>query len=168
MIRQMSKKFGRNKPATIDEDEPSVTVVNNNEARTPMQEEGLREMAINDEDFADDDDGRGNLERTVRARDNTIISMDKKRLEKDTELAALQKELNEERLRQMEEAILHNLESERLKKQTEAMEERLEALERDMQDREASTMPTALVYHFYGSYLVYRLTISINRFAGNT
>jgi hypothetical protein len=38
----------------------------------------------------------------------------------------------------MEEAILHKLESERLKKQTEAMEERLEALERDMQDKEAS------------------------------
>ena len=145
MIRQMSKKFGRiSKPETIDEDEPSVTMVNNNstnETRTPMQEQGLRDMAMGDDndDFEDDDDGRGNLERTVRSRDHTIIAMDKKRLEKDTELQALQKELNEERLKQMEEAILHKLESERLQKQTEAMEERLEALERDMQDKEVST-----------------------------
>lgn len=138
----MSKKFAR-KPETIDEDEPSVTMVNsstNEVGRSPMQEQGLRDMAMgddgDDEDF--EDDGRGNLEKTVRARDHTIISMDKKRLEKDTELQALQKELNEERLKQMEEAILHKLESERLKKQTEAMEERLEALERDMQDKEVS------------------------------
>jgi chromosome segregation ATPase len=138
MIRQMSKKFGRmGKHPTIDEDEPSVMVVDNND-RTPMQAEGIRDMAGNDDDYIEeDDDGRGTLEKTVRARDNTIISMDKKRLEKDNELAALQKELNEERLKQMEEAILHKLESERLKKQTEAMEERLEALERDMQDKEA-------------------------------
>lgn len=85
----------------------------------------------------DDDDDRSSLEKTVRARDATVISMDKKRLETDNELVALQKELDEERLRQMEEAILHQLESERLKKQTEALEERLEALERDMQDKEA-------------------------------
>ena len=85
----------------------------------------------------DDDDNRSSLEKTVRARDATIISMDKKRLETDNELVALQKELDEERQKQMEEAILHQLESERLKKQTEAMEERLEALERDMLDKEA-------------------------------
>ena len=132
MIRQMSKKLGIGKPHKIDEDSPMVMVVDTD--RTQMQEVGLRDMA---DEYDEGDDDRATLEKTVRARDATIISMDKKRLEKDNELAALQKELDEERLRQMEEAILHKLEAERLKKQTEAMEERLEALERDMQDRDA-------------------------------
>ena len=137
MIRQkISSKFGRNKPDRIDEDEPTVTMVENDN-RAPLQVEGLREMVVEEEYEEDDGDGRATLERTVRARDNTIISVDKKRLEKDNELQVLQKELHEERLKQMEEAILHKLESERLIKQTEAMEERLEALERDMQDKEA-------------------------------
>jgi chromosome segregation ATPase len=90
------------------------------------------------EDFGDDpNDNRSSLERAVRARDTTISSMEKKRLEKEQELAALQKELEEERLKQMQEAILHRLEADRLQRQTEAMEERLEALERDMQDKDA-------------------------------
>mmetsp|Transcript_7189 Transcript_7189/g.16397 ORF Transcript_7189/g.16397 Transcript_7189/m.16397 type:complete len:268 (-) Transcript_7189:252-1055(-) len=82
-------------------------------------------------------DARESLENNVRARDTAISSMEKKRLEKEQELAALQKELEEERLKQMEEAILHRLEADRLQRQTEAMEERLQALERDMQDKDA-------------------------------
>ena len=89
---------------------------------------------------ADDDEedkSRNNLEKSIRSRDTSISAMEKKRLEKEQELAALQKELEEERLKQMEEAILHRLEADRLQRQTQAMEDRLEALERDMQDKEA-------------------------------
>lgn len=126
----MSKKFGRGKNTpSINEDNPVSLTEDDREFR--------EERRIRDLEDDDDDDDRSSLEKTVRARDATIISMDKKRLETDNELAALQKELDEERLKQMEEAILHQLESERLKKQTEAMEGRLEALERDMQDKEA-------------------------------
>mmetsp|Transcript_19182 Transcript_19182/g.31839 ORF Transcript_19182/g.31839 Transcript_19182/m.31839 type:complete len:296 (+) Transcript_19182:252-1139(+) len=89
------------------------------------------------EDADDPNDNRASLERSVRGRDSTISGMEKKRQEKETELASLQKELEEERLKQMEEAILHRLEADRLQRQTEAMEERLEALERDMQDKDA-------------------------------
>jgi chromosome segregation ATPase len=133
MIRQMSKKFGRGNGRTpsIGEDDPVALVIENDRE---FQAERMRDLGDDDDDV---DDGRSSLEKTVRARDATIIAMDKKRLEADSELAALQKELDEERLKQMEEAILHQLESERLKKQTEAMEERLDALERDMQDKEA-------------------------------
>jgi chromosome segregation ATPase len=80
---------------------------------------------------------RGDLEKQVRARDANISSLEKIRLEKHQELAALQKELEEERLRQMKESILHRIEVERLKRQTRAVEERLEALEKDMQDKDA-------------------------------
>jgi len=80
---------------------------------------------------------RGDLEKEVRARDANISALEKTRLEKHHELAALQKELEEERLRQMKEAILHRIEVERLKRQTKAVEERLEALEKDMQDKDA-------------------------------
>jgi chromosome segregation ATPase len=80
---------------------------------------------------------RGDLEKQVRARDANISGLEKTRLEKHQELAALQKELEEERLRQMKEAILHRIEVERLKRQTKAVEERLEALEKDMQDKDA-------------------------------
>lgn len=80
---------------------------------------------------------RGDLERQVRARDANISSLEKIRLEKHQELAALQAELEEERLRQMKESILHRVEVERLKRQTKAVEERLGALERDMQDKDA-------------------------------
>lgn len=80
---------------------------------------------------------RGDLEKQVREKDANISSMEKHRLEKHQELAALQKELEEERLRQMKESILHRIEVERLKRQTKAVEERLEALEKDMQDKDA-------------------------------
>jgi chromosome segregation ATPase len=80
---------------------------------------------------------RGDLEKQIRDRDANISSLEKVRLEKHQELAALQKELEEERLRQMKESILHRIEVERLKRQTKAVEERLEALEKDMQDKDA-------------------------------
>ena len=90
------------------------------------------------QDAVDDpNDHRASLERSVRTRDSTVSGMEKKRQEKEAELAALQKELEYERLKQMEEAILHRLEADRLQRQTQAMEERLEALERDMQDKDA-------------------------------
>jgi chromosome segregation ATPase len=85
----------------------------------------------------DPNDQRSTLERSIRSRDSTVLGMEKKRQEKEAELAALQKELEHERLKQMEEAILHRLEVDRLQRQTQAMEERLEALERDMQDKDA-------------------------------
>mmetsp|Transcript_6432 Transcript_6432/g.11802 ORF Transcript_6432/g.11802 Transcript_6432/m.11802 type:complete len:314 (+) Transcript_6432:38-979(+) len=80
---------------------------------------------------------RGDLEKQVRDRDANISSLERIRLEKHQELTALQKELDEERLRQMKESILHRIEVERLKRQTKAVEERLEALEKDMQDKDA-------------------------------
>jgi len=52
-------------------------------------------------------------------------------------LDGLKKELEAEKLKQMQNEILHQLEKDRLERQTRAMEERLEALERDMQDKEA-------------------------------
>ena len=59
------------------------------------------------QDAVDDpNDQRASLERTVRNRDSTVSGMEKKRQEKEAELAALQKELEHERLKQMEEAIL--------------------------------------------------------------
>jgi chromosome segregation ATPase len=80
---------------------------------------------------------RWDLEKQVQTRDANISSLEKVRLEKQRELATLQKELEEERLRQMKESILHRIEVERLKRQTKAVEERLEALEKDMQDKDA-------------------------------
>lgn len=97
----------------------------------------IRPSAFAGADDDEEDLSRNTLEKTIRSRDSTISGMEKKRLEKEQELAALQKELEEERLKQMEEAILHRLEADRLQRQTLAMEERLEALERDMQDKEA-------------------------------
>lgn len=75
--------------------------------------EGLdgREVAIDNPN-----DHRPLLERLVQSQDASISSMEEKQ-----ELAALQKEIEEERLKQMEAAILHCL----------------EALERDMQDKDA-------------------------------
>lgn len=124
MIRQLSSLTGRRATKTEGEESgPNSRVVTGTV------------------DFGEDDDNpndtRARLENNVRARDSTVSSMEKKRLEKEQELAALQKELEEERLKQMEEAILHRLEADRLQRQTEAMEERLEALERDMQDKDA-------------------------------
>eukprot|EP00934_Nitzschia_sp_Nitz4_P001754 Nitzschia sp. Nitz4//scaffold51_size120721//87883//88704//NITZ4_003739-RA/size120721-processed-gene-0.131-mRNA-1//1//CDS//3329553898//1754//frame0 len=85
----------------------------------------------------EEEGARADLEKEVRSRDANISALEKTRLEKHQELTALQKELEEERLRQMKEAILHRIEVERLKRQTKAVEERLQALEKDMQDKDA-------------------------------
>ncbi len=110
-MRQLSKGLGRNKGGDGFDGRPEA--------------------------LDDPNDQRASLERSVRSRDATVSGMEKKRQEKEAELAALQKELEYERLKQMEEAILHRLEADRLQRQTKAMEERLEALERDMQDKDA-------------------------------
>lgn len=111
MMRQLSKGLGRNKGGDGFDGRPEA--------------------------IDDPNDHRASLERSVRSRDATVSGMEKKRQEKEAELAALQKELEHERLKQMEEAILHRLEADRLQRQTQAMEERLAALERDMQDKDA-------------------------------
>jgi len=80
---------------------------------------------------------RADLEKEVRARDAELSALEKTRLEKAQELEALQRELEEERLRQMKESILHRIEVERIKRQTKAVEERVKALETDMLDKEA-------------------------------
>lgn len=80
---------------------------------------------------------RADLEKEVRARDTELSTLEKTRLEKHQELEALQKELEEERLRQMKESILHRIEVERIKRQTKAVEDRVQALETDMMDKEA-------------------------------
>ena len=85
----------------------------------------------------EDEGTRADLEKEVRARDIELSALEKTRLEKAHELEALQKELEEERLRQMKESILHRIEVERIKRQTKAVEERVQALETDMMDKEA-------------------------------
>jgi chromosome segregation ATPase len=107
---------------------------------TPDVHAGTVAVVAGDEDYIEEEGGggmRGDLEKQVRARDANISSLEKLKLEKQQELAALQKELEGERLRQMKESILHRIEVERLKRQTRAVEERLEALEKDMQDKDA-------------------------------
>lgn len=104
-------------------------------AKPSMDEKNLHPDVVN---LDEEEEGiRADLEKEVRARDALLSTLEKTRMEKNQELAALQKELEEERLRQMKEAILHRIEVERLKRQTKAIEERLEALEKDMQDKDA-------------------------------
>jgi len=95
------------------------------------------EMKIKVEDEPEEDPERTALEKEVRHRDALIITLEKARQEKQEELAAVQKELFEERLQQMKEALVHKIESERIKRQTAHAEERLKALETDMQDKAA-------------------------------
>jgi len=80
---------------------------------------------------------RADLEKEVRSRDTDLSGLEKLRLEKQNELANIQKELDSERLIQMKEAILHRIEVERLKRQTKAVEERFTVLENDMQNTDA-------------------------------
>lgn len=63
--------------------------------------------------------------------------LDRARQEKQQQLTALEKELEKERLAQMTEALVHKIESERIKRMTEHAEDRLQALEQDMQDKAA-------------------------------
>lgn len=88
--------------------------------------------------LVEEDEGeRADLERDIRSKDANISGLEKMRMEKEQELESLQKELDEERLLQMKESILHRIEVERLKRQTKAVEERLAVLEKDMQNKEA-------------------------------
>lgn len=88
--------------------------------------------------LVEEDEGeRADLEREIRSKDANISGLEKVRMEKEQELESLRKELDEERLLQMKESILHRIEVERLKRQTKAVEERLEVLEKDMQNKEA-------------------------------
>merc|ERR1712050_517351 len=73
----------------------------------------------------------------VRQRDSSISALEKTRAEKKEQLKALEAELEKERLDQMKEALMHKIETERIKKQTGHAEERLKALENDMHDKAA-------------------------------
>jgi hypothetical protein len=92
--------------------------------------------------LTEEDEGeRGELESDVRSKDAKISGLDKLRMEKEQELESLQKELDAEQLLQMKESILHRIEVERLKRQTKAVEERLTVLEKDMQNKEETSIP---------------------------
>ena len=103
-------------------------------AATPEPE---KEMKIKVEDEPEEDPVRAELEDQVRQRDSSISALEKARQEKQQELEQLEKELEDERLQQMKEALTHKIESERIKRQTQHAEERLKALEHDMQDKAA-------------------------------
>lgn len=94
-------------------------------------------MKITVEDEPEIDPVRTELEGEVRKRDASITALDKARQEKQQQLEALEKELEKERLTQMTEALVHKIESERIKRQTAHAEDRLNALEQDMQDKAA-------------------------------
>jgi len=95
------------------------------------------DVQITVEDEPDEDPERAKLESDVRQRDASISALEKARLEKQQQLAALEGELEKERLTQMKEALLHKIDTERIKRQTTNAEERLKCLETDMQDKAA-------------------------------
>jgi len=95
------------------------------------------DVQITVEDEPDEDPERTKLESDVRQRDASISALEKARLEKQQQLAALEGELEKERLTQMKEALLHKIDTERIKRQTTNAEERLKCLETDMQDKAA-------------------------------
>ena len=94
-------------------------------------------VKIKVEDEPEEDPERTKLESDVRQRDSAISALEKARLEKQQQLKALESELEKERLIQMKEALLHKIDTERIKRQTANAEERLKCLETDMQDRAA-------------------------------
>ena len=95
------------------------------------------QIKITVEDEPDEDPERTKLESDVRQRDAAVSALEKARLEKQQQLQALESELEKERLIQMKEALLHKIDTERIKRQTANAEERLKCLEVDMQDRAA-------------------------------
>jgi chromosome segregation ATPase len=95
------------------------------------------DIHITVEDEPTEDPERTQLEKVVRQRDGAISALEKARAEKQQQLAALEAELEKERLVQMKEALMHKIESERIKRQTANAEERLKCLETDMQDKAA-------------------------------
>lgn len=94
-------------------------------------------IQITVEDEPTEDPERVQLEKVVRQRDGAISALEKARAEKQQQLAALEAELEKERLVQMKEALMHKIDSERIKRQTNNAEERLKCLETDMQDKAA-------------------------------
>ena len=104
---------------------------------SPTAEDNEKEMNIVVEDEPPSDPVRTELEEQVRQRDASISAMEKARQEKTQELQSLESELEQERLQQMKESLTHKIECERIKKQTQHAEERLKALETDMQDKAA-------------------------------
>jgi chromosome segregation ATPase len=103
-----------------------------------LDEDSARsEAKITVEDEPSEDPERSQLEKVVRQRDGAISTLERVRLEKQQQLAAMEAELEKERLTQMKEALLHKIESERIKRQTASAEERLKCLESDMQDKAA-------------------------------
>jgi chromosome segregation ATPase len=94
-------------------------------------------IQIKVEDEPIEDPERVQLEKVVRQRDGAISALEKARAEKQQQLAALEAELEKERLVQMKEALMHKIDSERIKRQTNNAEERLKCLETDMQDKAA-------------------------------
>lgn len=108
------------------------------ETTEPLDEEAnSNSIQIKVEDEPAEDPERSQLEKVVRQRDGAISALEKVRLEKQQQLSALEAELEKERLTQMKEALLHKIESERIKRQTTSAEERLKCLENDMQDKAA-------------------------------
>lgn len=95
------------------------------------------EVHVKVEDEPEEDPVRVELEHEVRQRDAKISALEKARNEKQQDLDALEKELEQERLQQMKEALMHKIESERIKRQTNHANDRLQALEQDMQDKAA-------------------------------
>jgi hypothetical protein len=115
----------------IDTEPTKVTVGQDEE------EAEIEQIKITVEDEPAEDPVRSKLEGEVRKRDAKIVALEKARLEKQQQLLALEKELEKERLTQMKEALLHKIESERIKRQTLHAEDRVKALEQDMQDKAA-------------------------------
>ena len=107
------------------------------EAAAAAQAEEEDTVQITVEDEPAEDPERTKLESVVRQRDAAISALEKARLEKQQQLAALEGELERERLAQMKEALLHKIDTERIKRQTANAEERLKCLETDMQDKAA-------------------------------
>lgn len=94
-------------------------------------------ITIRLEDEPAEDPERTALENEVRDRDTQISVLERARQEKKDQLNALESELEKERLTQMSEALIHKIESERIKRMTAHAEDRLQALEHDMQDKAA-------------------------------
>jgi chromosome segregation ATPase len=103
----------------------------------PVVVEEKKEMTMKIEDEVDIDPNRLQLEEQVQDRDAMISTIEKARQEKANELDDIEKQLADEKLTQMKEALVHKIESERIKRQTDNAAERLKALETDMQDKAA-------------------------------
>ena len=95
------------------------------------------EMKITVEDEPEIDPIRSELESKVRQKDAAISALEKARAEKQQQLSELEAELEQERLTQMTEALVHKIESERIQRQTAHAADRLNALNTDMNDKAA-------------------------------